>query len=396
MSTDFFRSLKSHSEAKLVILEKYIDPWMRKIVLGAKKNGRDDRCLLIDGFAGAGVYKEEGLEVKGSPLRIIDKAIGFCDQARSKGWEDPGILIYLNEYELEVKNSLNDSLNKYYALNITNEKEFFSVPNYESVKVCLSNNTFDNFLTDILDNIDDQQLIPTFCFIDPFGFSQTPIDTIGRLLKDHRSEVLVNFMYEEINRFLTVENLKIQNHLHKHFGVENMTELHDMITDKKSDLRKSVIIDFYSRQLNQYADFILNFEFKKERNITKMFLFFASSHYQGLKLMKDQMWKLDNTGQYLFKPAHSTEQMHFEFIEEIDLKEHREKLGRLIFENFRFRSNITEDMVEHYIVEETSYPAAFLKKTLKDMEEKGMIREVKKIDGTKRTRGFSKVLIHFY
>ncbi len=42
-----------------------------------------------------------------------------------------------------------------------------------------------------------------FAFIDPFGYSDTPMSIISRLMRYYGCEVLITFMYEEINRFLT-------------------------------------------------------------------------------------------------------------------------------------------------------------------------------------------------
>jgi len=66
---------------------------------------------------------------------------------------------------------------------------------------------FDDHLTNTFKIIDSQKqkVAPTFVFVDPFGFSHTPFKTISSVLKNAQCEVLVNFMYEEVNRFLSVD-----------------------------------------------------------------------------------------------------------------------------------------------------------------------------------------------
>jgi three-Cys-motif partner protein len=66
--------------------------------------------------------------------------------------------------------------------------------------------TFNDQFTQIFASVEEQRkrFAPTLAFVDPFGFSQTPFSTIAKLMKYPKSEVLVNFMYEEINRFLSV------------------------------------------------------------------------------------------------------------------------------------------------------------------------------------------------
>jgi three-Cys-motif partner protein len=46
------------------------------------------------------------------------------------------------------------------------------------------------------------RLIPTFAFIDPFGWTGAPFNLVKNILAQRSGEVFVNFMYEEINRFI--------------------------------------------------------------------------------------------------------------------------------------------------------------------------------------------------
>lgn len=46
------------------------------------------------------------------------------------------------------------------------------------------------------------RLMPTFAFIDPFGWTGAPFDLVKRILAQRSCEVFINFMYEEINRFI--------------------------------------------------------------------------------------------------------------------------------------------------------------------------------------------------
>ena len=74
-----------------------------------------------------------------------------------------------------------------------------------NVKFCPLLGRFNDQLTEIFANVEEQKRLraPTLAFVDPFGFSQTPFSAIARLMKYPKTEVLVNFMYEEINRFLS-------------------------------------------------------------------------------------------------------------------------------------------------------------------------------------------------
>jgi three-Cys-motif partner protein len=62
--------------------------------------------------------------------------------------------------------------------------------------------------------------IPTFVFIDPFGYSHTPLSIIARIMNLSMCEVLITFMAEEINRFLEVDYRTKEHHYDMLFGTD--------------------------------------------------------------------------------------------------------------------------------------------------------------------------------
>src|SRR5260370_27398355 len=64
-SDDFFEGKRLWSKIKDEVLEKYMTPYLAKV------NTRGQPILLIDGYAGPGVFEDDAL---GSPLIICDKA----------------------------------------------------------------------------------------------------------------------------------------------------------------------------------------------------------------------------------------------------------------------------------------------------------------------------------
>ena len=44
---------------------------------------------------------------------------------------------------------------------------------------------------------------PTFAFIDPFGWKGVPFAIVREVMSHQSCEVVITFMYEEINRFLS-------------------------------------------------------------------------------------------------------------------------------------------------------------------------------------------------
>jgi three-Cys-motif partner protein len=378
MDTQFFNELQKHSEVKLRILSQYVIPWMRKIVLSPYK-----KCLVIDGFAGQGRYEENGAD--GSPIILLKSALDFCYQARKYGWKDPDIYLIFIEGLRENYKKLLHHIKEVCGLEWDEDAHSFfqSVPGYPSLKVACLHDEFQNVLSNILDEVD--QLIPSFCFIDPFGFSQTPFELIQRYMQNDKAEMLLNFIYEETNRFLRHQNEKIKVHIQRHFGAASLDELNVLIGENKGSKRKEIIVDFYSRQLKEQANvrYVLNFEIKKNGR-TKLILFYGTKSIEGLKVMKDVMWKVDETGSFLYDDRTDPEQIQFSFASELSEEETYQNLAEILFYNFAGSKNKTFESVEQFVLTKTIYPGGkFVRGALKILEKEGKI-QVTKIDGSKR------------
>ncbi|MGQ7280006.1 three-Cys-motif partner protein TcmP [Brevibacillus thermoruber] len=378
METQFFNELQKHSEAKLQILNQYVIPWMRKIVLGPYR-----KCLVIDGFAGQGKYGENGAD--GSPLILLKSAIDFCNQSRKHGWKDPEIFLIFIEGLEENYEKLKANIKEVCGLEWDEEVETFfqSVPGYPSLNVSCLHDEFHNVLSFILDEV--KQLIPSFCFIDPFGFSQTPFEVIERYMQNEKAEMLLNFIYEETNRFLKYENEKIQEHISRHFGVESLEELKTLIGETKGSKRKEIIVDYYSRQLKEQANvkYVLNFEIKKNGR-TKLILFFGTKSLEGLKLMKEVMWKVDETGSYLYDDRKNPSQIKFAFAKDLTDEQTFRKIAECIEEVFAGTKKNTFESIERYVLAGTIFPGEkYVRGALRILEESGKI-QVSKINGEKR------------
>ena len=393
MTNDFFTNLQQHSNAKLEVLNKYVIPWMRKVILNRYGSGKG---LIIDGFAGKGFYGDTKTEL-GSPLLLLQTAITFSNQAKDHNWKQPDVYLLFIENDKRIYEELLKNIKTFCMLDYPSDIEpiFLPVPNHNSIKIAVVNDSFSHTLDAILDQVPN--LIPSFCFIDPFGFSQTPFALIKRFLEHHSSEILLNFIFEETNRFINHPNPKIQEQIEQHYGIENIKEIRGLIEGKKGTQRKELLVDFYSRQLLEQTSVkhVLNFEIKKNGR-TKLILYYGTKSREGLKLMKKVMWKVDDTGSYLFDDRKNPDQIEF-FFPESDEEQHFIELSKLISDNFQGTNDVLERDVEDFVLFDTKYPSeGFFKKALKRLEEQQLITNIRKIDGTNRRKGaFSNVLIDF-
>ena len=83
-----------------------------------------------------------------------------------------------------------------------------------------------------------------FSFIDPFGWTGFPMQLVKRILKVPKSEIFLNFMYEEVNRFIAKDN-----------QVDNFDTLFGPCSWQDIDLRgrpavrNRLLRDLYQRQV---------------------------------------------------------------------------------------------------------------------------------------------------
>lgn len=370
---DFFRELSNHSEVKLSILKKYTIPWMRKIILN-KYGPR--KCLIIDGFAGPGKYDDDS---DGSPMILIKNAIDFYNQSKKYRWKDPQIYILLNELDSENHKKLIENV-KVLGFETSNNKTFHS-KKYTSIKIVIENKTFELFLNNILSiTRKGSSLIPSFCFVDPFGFSSTPFELFKEYLKNENSELLINFIYEFTNRFITHPNEKIKEQISKHMGLVKIEDLSEKVKGLPSDERKDIIIETYTKNLLQETDatYVRNFDIKVNGK-TKMILFHVTKNINGLILMKNTMWKFDETGQYVYDvKTDEFRQLVFEEILASDQQYHREILSQQISNYFANKKNVTIKEIINFVAVKTDYPIAnFMKPALKILEKNNTIYNIR-------------------
>ena len=159
---------------------------------------------------------------------------------------------------------------------------------------------FHEIMGNLLDKLDKEgySLAPSFVFIDPFGFAGVPMDLIAKIMKNKKCEVLINFMYEEIVRWLSLEiNWP---HLDLFFGSDEWRK----INKETKDPQEKVILfhNLYKQKLKEIADirFIRSFLMINQFNKPDYFLFFGTNNPKGLEKMKEAMWKVDKSGSFKF------------------------------------------------------------------------------------------------
>src|SRR5439155_3012531 len=102
-----------------------------------------------------------------------------------------------------------------------------------------------------------------------------------------RCEVLITFMYEEINRFLDADYTNKVAQYNALFGTSEWNAITQTARNPRE--RRDQLHNLYQNQLRQVAGvrYIRSFCMRNKRNITDYFLFFSTNNLLGMKRMTD-------------------------------------------------------------------------------------------------------------
>jgi three-Cys-motif partner protein len=122
---------------------------------------------------------------------------------------------------------------------------------------------------------------------------------MSSLMRRVRTELLVNFMFEEINRFLNHEGQP--SNFDELFGCSTWRDGHAL----SGTSRKMFLHNLYRDQLLRVAGakYVRSFEMRNDRGRSDYFLFYATNSLSGLSKMKEAMWRVDPGSGAMFSDA---------------------------------------------------------------------------------------------
>lgn len=266
-STDKFFTLpqRAPSAIKTKIVVEYFKAWAR-ILWGVVKANNPPRLRYVDLFAGPG--KIDG--VNSTPLLIMEHIISKPELCES------------------VSALLNDEDAGYIEQLRQNLKE---LPGYEKLKrePRLRSGPVDGKLVDIFTNSNN---IPSFSFIDPFGYSGLTLNLVQALVSGFGSDMVLFFSFDSINRALS--NDLVKEHIDALFGPKRAERLRQLVKGMRPDEREEVLIDAFIEAVTEDLgyEYVIPYVFEKEdKDRTSHYLIFISKRDLGFKIMKEIMYK---------------------------------------------------------------------------------------------------------
>jgi three-Cys-motif partner protein len=209
---------REQTYAKHLFLEQYLERVAFHIAYA------HDEFVYVDGFSGPWKAIDEGLE--DTSFMIAIRKLQYVREALGKVGKAPRMRCLFIEADRS----------RFVAL----EEATRDVARLETKALC---GDFETLIPDI------QQFVGTgfsLIFIDPTGWDGFAMERISPLLNNAKGEVIVNFMYDHINRFLNDTRPEIEASFHRLFGTDQWTFV-------RSAADREQIVEYYGAQLQQHG-----------------------------------------------------------------------------------------------------------------------------------------------
>ncbi len=259
---------EEQTQVKHKVLESYAKIWISK--LGYKQN-----TLFFDCHGGCGAYiSEDGNLSYGSSIIVKN----IADEISKKRNTKTGIYYC----ELLKKNYEN-------FLDVVNDCGNPRIVSY--------NKPFEDVIADTTVS-KYYNKYPTLFLVDPFGYKFC-IDNLSLLMKGHGNEIILNFMFDFINRFLS--NASLETTYNNFFGSDKWKEALSM----KEKEREDFLVKIFREKMKEITKAKYVFPYRlcyPDKDQTYYYLFHATNHIDGITLMKEAFAGVNNGRvQYLGK-----------------------------------------------------------------------------------------------
>ncbi len=287
-----------HTLVKTEIVLKYFTVWSQVL------RGSASELLYLDLYAGRG--KHENGEVS-TPIRLLE-------QASKDMFLQQNLQVILNDVKPTYCRKLQKLIGELgYTNRFKNKPKVFNTEIDEPVAERLA----------------DVKLVPTFCFIDPYGYKGLSQSLVSSVIKDFGSDCLVFLHSSGINRNIT-NDLDKRKDVIPIFGQNRFDELLALFENPRCNRISAVAEAFRaaSRDVGARYSSTLQFNRPNSKRISHH-LVFLSKNILGFRIMRDIMagFSLKDEGipRYVYIEGSDTcyEQLHFKGISPMQLLKDR-------------------------------------------------------------------------
>jgi three-Cys-motif partner protein len=330
----FFDETSEQSLVKMTIVSKYFWAWAKVLIPTVKKHG--GKLAYLDLFSGPGRYKDG---TKSTPIRVLEKAIeepDFCEML---------IAMFNDRDDVNVQ-SLQSAID---VLPGIEKLRYRPVVKHNEVG------------SEMVKMFEKMRLVPTFFFVDPWGYKGLSLKLVNAVLKDWGCDCVFFFNYNRVN--MGLGNAYVEEHMDALFGKQRAQELRPRLESLSTVDRELAIIEELCNALGASSGrYVLPFRFRNAHgNRTSHHLIFVSKHFRGYEIMKGIMAKESSchdqgVPSLEYNPADRKYRLLFELSRPLD------DLEAILLSDFAGRTATVKEVYENHNV-----GRQYIKKNYKDV-----------------------------
>lgn len=132
--------------------------------------------------------------------------------------------------------------------------------------------------------------VPTFAFIDPFGYKGLTKDLIRSVLEDYGCDVMFYFAYHPIKRVLN-NQVKLRGHVEALLGRERVIALRDQLNSglPELEMEQAMLLALRESMRSIAGRDVLTFAFRRRTGAASHHLAFVSKNVRGFEVAKEAM-----------------------------------------------------------------------------------------------------------
>lgn len=315
---DFFSAQSDASAIKTRIVTKYFRFWASVMLRF------NEKIAYFDFYSGPGLY-EDG--TKSTPIIILELALAD-ERLRSS------LIAIFND------DQHSDTL----IINIKAIPGVDKLSNPPQVYGLQVDTDFARIFSEI-------RSVPSFTFIDPFGYKGVTLDLLSGMLKGWGCDLILFFSYNRINAAIT--NPAFREHATKLFGATRLAQLRVAVANRKPQERESLILDAFSAALRDMGfQFVLPFTFQRPgmKRVSHHLIFISKNKF-AYTVMKEIMAgesSEQNQGvpTFTYTTSLSRDETPLLFL----LEQPIENLGETLLKEFAGRTMSVEEIYEAHQV----------------------------------------------
>ena len=263
---------------KHLLLENYLEKLLLIVGMGGRRSGEIELCY-VDCFAGP--WGDDTTDIESTSIAISLRTMENCRRVL-KG---KGVNVKMRALYIERDDAAFQRL-----------REHLLQPRQDSITAECMHGDFVELREAILSWCGRQAF--TFFFVDPKGWKSVGVPTLKPLLARPRSEFLINFMYDFINRTASMQSWRQEISEFLGCSEESLESLHE----KKPSMREESLVMTYRENLKSACEVDRNGAPPRTAHVrvmdpgrqrAKYHLVYLTSHPKGIVKFMEISEKLD-------------------------------------------------------------------------------------------------------